>query len=162
MTSTNSGFAQKINDQEFSYYFNQLKLLSEGETIIFNSEDKYKKANDISALSKQDWQKLFYDIVKDKQDFEDLKYNKDCVAELWKKIKEFYLSQKGILNIGAVRNELFDLGKFLLNYSYSKINGAFEISDNFLSQWKIAIKKFLTYMKIRMIINTVGNNCILI
>ncbi len=125
------GFAQKINDQEFSYYFNQLKNLNEGNTVVFNSEDTYKTELE-SPYTNLGYEKLFYDVVKKKLGFNDLKYYGGCKKELWKKIKDFYLNNKESYTIFQIRNELYDLSKYLLNYPYSKIlKHAFEVSDNF-------------------------------
>ena len=135
-----AGFAQKINEQEFSYYFEQLKSLHEGKTVIFNSEDQYKKEVDISSLSKQDWERIFYDVVRNKLNLDDLQYNKGCRDELWNRIEKFFISNKNNYTLLQVRNELFDLAKYLLNYSYSKISGAFEISDNFFKRMEICYK----------------------
>lgn len=140
-----SGFPQKINEQEFSYYFNQLKLLNDGKTVIFNSEDSYKKEENVTSLTKQYWEKIFYDFVKAKLNFNNFDYYKGCCDELWNKITEFYFDNKNNYTLFLVRNELYDLAKYLLNYSYSKIDGAFEISDNFFKKMENCYKNVYQY-----------------
>ncbi len=140
--SSNVSFPQKRNEEEFSYFMNKLISLNNGETVILNEEDKYKPLDEISGLSLKSFHKVFYDLIYAKLQFTDLAYSEttECVNQVWVRIKNYYLENKTNLTIDSVWTQLYEIGKYLLNYTYTKISGAFEITDNFFTSMKNCFK----------------------